>query len=133
MNASTPTPPLPPVPGLPRAADDPNTPVFNEPWEAKGFAIVLALHQRGLFTWNEWAKALAEQIGQAQQRGDADLGDTYYRHWVAALESLVARKGASSASELERYRQAWDHAADRTPHGAPIELSPADFDADSPR
>ena len=28
---------------------------------------------------------------------------------------------------LHRYRDAWDHAADRTPHGAPIELTPGDF------
>ena len=29
---------------------------------------------------------------------------------------------------LARYRDAWDHAADRTPHGTPIELEPEDFD-----
>jgi hypothetical protein len=28
---------------------------------------------------------------------------------------------------LHRYRDAWDHAADRTPHGKPIELKPEDF------
>ena len=107
-----------------------DAPVFSEPWQAKGFALVLALHERGLFNWNEWAQALARQIADAQASDDADLGGTYYRHWVGALESLVARKGASSAAELERYRLAWDHAADRTAHGAPIELSPADFDVD---
>ncbi len=115
----------PPLPGQPL---DGNAPVFAEPWQAKGFALVLALHQRGLFTWNEWAQALARQIAAAQASGDPDLGDTYYRHWVAALETLVAAKGASSSDELDRYRSAWDHAADRTPHGAPIELTPADFD-----
>jgi nitrile hydratase accessory protein len=116
-----------PLPGLPSDGD---APVFSEPWQAKGFALVLALHQRGLFTWPEWAQALAAQIAAAQARGDPDLGDTYYRHWVAALESLVAAKGASTAAELERYRDAWDHAADRTPHGAPIELGPEDFPPD---
>jgi len=119
-----------PLPGQPHDGD---APVFGEPWQARGFALVLALHERGLFTWTEWAQALAEQVAAAQAGGDADLGDTYYRHWVAALESLVAGKGASSAGELERYRQAWDHAADRTPHGAPIELTAADFAADGPR
>ena len=112
------------LPGQPRDAAGP---VFNEPWQAKGFALVLALHEKGLFTWTEWAQALAEQIKRAQAAGDADLGDTYYEHWVAALESLVAAKGASSEPELERCRQAWDHAAERTPHGAPIELTAADF------
>jgi hypothetical protein len=28
---------------------------------------------------------------------------------------------------LHRYRDAWDHAADRTPHGTPIELKAEDF------
>ena len=102
-------------------------PVFREPWEAHAFAMAVALHERGLFTWVEWAAALAAQIEAAQRGGDADFGDTYYRHWLAALEALVASKGASSSDELERYRLAWDHAADRTPHGAPIELQATDF------
>ena len=104
-------------------------PVFREPWEAHAFALAVRLHQRGLFTWPEWAQTLAEQVARAQAAGDADRGDTYYHHWLAALEALVARKGASSAEELARYAAAWDHAADRTPHGQPIELRPADFDA----
>jgi len=104
-------------------------PVFREPWEAHAFALAVALHERGLFTWPEWAQALAAQIASAQAAGDADRGDTYYRHWLAALESLVAAKGASSATELARFADAWDHAADRTPHGRPIELRDDDFAA----
>ena len=110
--------------GQPR---DDSGPVFREPWEAQAFAMTLALHQRGLFSWTEWAEALARQIRTEQAAGDADLGDTYYRHWLAALEGLVAAKGASSVEELTRYQRAWDHAADRTPHGRSIELQPADF------
>jgi nitrile hydratase accessory protein len=79
-------PELPRLPGMPLDAD---SPVFNEPWEARAFAMVLALHQRGLFTWPQWAAALSRQITQAQAAGDADLGDTYYQHWLLALESLV--------------------------------------------
>lgn len=112
-------------PGLPLGDDQ--APVFAEPWMAQAFAMVLQLHQRGLFTWPEWAAALSAQIAAAQAAGDADLGDTYYHHWLAALETLVATKGASTAAELNRYAQAWDHAADRTPHGQPIDLQPGDF------
>ena len=101
--------------------------VFREPWETQAFAIVLLLHERGVFTWQEWADALAAQITRAQRDRDPDRGDTYYRHWLNALESLVAKKGVSSRAELDRYRDAWDHAADRTPHGQPIELQPGDF------
>jgi len=114
----------PPLPDMPL---DNGEPVFAEPWMAQAFAMALALHQRGLFTWPEWADALARQIRSAQAAGNADLGDTYYRHWLAALEALVDAKGASSREELARYRDAWDHAAERTPHGQPIELRPADF------
>ena len=102
-------------------------PVFREPWEAHAFALALTLHERGLFTWPEWADALGAEIAAAQARGDADLGDTYYRHWLGALETLVAAKGASTAAELARTRDAWDRAADRTPHGQPIELRDDDF------
>jgi nitrile hydratase accessory protein len=112
------------VPGIPRDADGP---VFREPWEAQAFAMALALHARGLFTWNEWAQTLADEIKRAQAAGDPDTGETYYRHWLATLERLVAAKGLASSDTLHRYRDAWDHAADRTPHGAPIELRPEDF------
>ena len=77
------------VPSLPR---DEGGPVFHEPWEAQAFAMTLALYRRGLFTWPEWAAALSEEIKRAQAAGDPDRGDTYYRHWLAALERLVAEK-----------------------------------------
>ena len=114
------------LPGIPR---DDDGPVFREPWEAQAFAMALALHGRGLFTWKEWAQALAEQIKRAQANGDPDTGETYYRHWLATLEGLISAKGVASPETLHRYRDAWDHAADRTPHGTPIELRPEDFRA----
>jgi nitrile hydratase accessory protein len=101
--------------------------VFREPWEAQVFAITLALHERGAFTWPEWSQALATAIAHAQTRGDADLGDTYYRHWLNALEGLLASKSVTSLDEIARVESAWHHAAERTPHGQPIELRDEDF------
>lgn len=106
---------------------DDDGPVFREPWEAQAFAMALSLHERGLFTWNEWAAALADEIKRAQASGDPDTGETYYRHWLAALERMIAAKGVATLEIQHRYRDAWDHAADRTPHGSPIELRPEDF------
>ena len=112
---------------VPEVPSDSDGPVFGEPWEAQAFAITLALHRRGLFTWTEWSGRLAAEINRAQAGGDPDTGETYYRHWLAALERLVADKRLSDQAELARYRHAWKRAADRTPHGTPIELAPQDF------
>jgi nitrile hydratase accessory protein len=112
------------VPGIPRDADGP---VFREPWEAQAFAMALVLHERGMFTWSEWASTLGDEIKRAQAAGDPDTGETYYQHWLKALERLVAEKGVTTGETLRRYRDAWDSAADRTPHGQPIELHSDDF------
>ena len=113
------------IPTIPRDSDGP---VFREPWEAQAFAMTLALYKRGLVTWPEWAEALADAIKRAQAAGDPDTGDTYYRHWLAALETLIARKGIADDDTLHRYRYAWEHACLRTPHGQPIELAADDFE-----
>jgi nitrile hydratase accessory protein len=117
------------VPDLPRDAEAPafREPVFREPWEAQAFAMALALHERGLFTWTEWAATLADEIKAAQAAGDPDSGTTYYRHWLSALERLVAEKKVAGDDALARYREAWRHAAQRTPHGIPIALDDVDF------
>jgi len=112
------------VPDLPR---DEGGPVFREPWEAQAFAMTVALYRKGLFSWPEWATALAHEIKRAQAAGDPDRGDTYYQHWLAALEGLVVEKQIADTGDLRRYHDAWDRAADRTPHGTPIELRPEDF------
>ena len=112
------------LPGIPRDADGP---LFGEPWEAQAFAMTLALHEQGLFTWAEWAAALGAEIANAQAAGDPDTGETYYRHWLAALEGLVVEQRVTDQTTLARYRDAWDHAARHTPHGTPIDLGPQDF------
>ncbi len=104
-------------------------PVFREPWEAQAFALARSLHERGVFSSSEWAITLGEEIKKAQAEGDPDTGETYYHHWLAALERLVAAKGLTDAQTLARTRQAGRRASGRTPHGTPIELRPSDFRA----
>jgi len=84
--------------------------------------MTLALHERGLLTWSEWAAALAAEIRRAQAAGDPDDGSTYYRHWLDAIERLVAEKGVTSDAALAERRAAWERAAHATPHGEPILL-----------
>jgi nitrile hydratase accessory protein len=127
VSSSDPTPAQDAPQAIPGISSDSAGPVFGEPWEAQAFAITLALHRRGLFTWIEWSARLAAEIKRAQATGDPDTGETYYRHWLAALERLLADKGLNDQGALARYRDAWKRAADRAPHGTPIELEPQDF------
>lgn len=107
------------LPALPR---DEGGPVFKAPWEAQAFAMTLSLHARGVFSWREWASALAAELAAAAARGEPDDGTRYYEHWLAALETLVARKNVVPEPELEQRVGEWDAAARSTPHGKPIEL-----------
>ena len=107
------------LPALPR---DDAGPVFKTPWEAQAFAMTVSLHAAGVFTWREWAGALAAEFAAAAARGEPDDGSRYYEHWLAALEKLVAEKKIVPEHELERRVNDWDAAARATPHGKPIEL-----------
>ena len=53
------------LPDLPRDADGP---VFREPWEAQAFAMAVSLHERGLFTWPEWAPRRTGVTGKVSAR-----------------------------------------------------------------
>ena len=101
---------------------DEHGPRFDEPWQAEAFALTHALADTGLFTWSEWTAALAGAIAAAQQRGDPDLGDTYYEHWLVALESLCAHKHAVEPAALAERQEAWRQAYLRTEHGQPVVL-----------
>jgi nitrile hydratase accessory protein len=110
------------LPALPR---DQDSPVFNEPWEAQAFALAVRLSEAGCFTWAEWAMTLSQEIKAAQARGDPDLGQTYYQHWLNALERICVEKGLVGRGDMHRHLEAWRRAYRHTPHGQPVELSAA--------
>ena len=106
---------------LPDAAPiDP--PVFEEPWQAEAFALVVHLHGRGAFTWPEWARALTARIKAADVQGEAGDGARYYEHWLAALEDLVTEQGMAGTEALAARKVAWADAYRHTPHGKPVTL-----------
>lgn len=110
------------LPALPR---DKEGPIFNEPWEAEAFALAVCLSEAGFFTWPEWAETLSQEIRTAQERGDPDLGDTYYAHWLNALERLCAEKKLVLPEAMRQRKELWRRAYLNTPHGQPIELAAA--------
>ncbi len=108
------------APRVDAATSSPAQPkVFDEPWQAEAFALVVALNQRGLFSWSEWAEALSAEVRQPDAAAD---GSDYYEHWLAALETLLAAKGVAATVEVDALAAAWERAAHATPHGKPILL-----------
>ena len=103
---------------LPRPLPVDGGPVFAEPWQAQAFALTVSLHQAGVFTWQQWAEALAAQLTTAPD----DDGGHYYDHWLLALEGLVTGHGLLQAAEMAQRRDAWEQAYLETPHGKPVEL-----------
>lgn len=108
------------LPALPR---DDDGPLFRAPWQAHAFALAIRLAEAGCFTWAEWAATLSNEIRSAQQRGDPGLGDTYYEHWLAALERLCVDRNVLAHADMLRRKEEWRRAYLNTPHGQPIDLA----------
>jgi nitrile hydratase accessory protein len=108
--------------GFPMPATANNGAVFEEPWQAHAFAMTLQLHEKGVFTWPEWAAALTREISAGQARGEASDGSLYYTHWLNALEQLVIERQLGTPDEIHDLEHAWADAAERTPHGQAIVL-----------
>lgn len=102
----------PELPGLPR--DAAGEPVFPGAWQARAFALALALNQRGVFGWPEFAAALGAELAR-------DGGD-YWAAWLRALEARLAAAGVAAPQVVAAMTGAWLAAAARTPHGQPIVL-----------
>lgn len=115
----------PQVEGLPESPQVlPSELTFNAPWEAQAFAITLAAHENGLFEWSEWSALLGSEIKKGESDGAPPDQACYYHYWLQALERIITQKGVASEKMLHDVKQAWQSAAERTPHGSPIELSP---------
>ena len=110
--------PLAQSPQLPRSSD--GEPVFPEPWAAEAFAMTVHLHERGLFTWGEWAETLS---GELHAPGRAEDGSDYFDCWVAALSAILVKNGVADADMILDLQKSWQRAAEATPHGKPIELA----------
>lgn len=96
-----------------------DAPVFAAPWQAEAFAMAVALNEKGLFTWTEWAEFLSAEL---KKPGTAEDGSDYYDCWLRALEALMAKKGIAAPVDVDRVTASWHRAAHATPHGQPILL-----------
>lgn len=116
------------IPELAILPRDETGPVFAAPWQAQAFALAVSLHEKGLFTWGQWA----ERFGAALKTAPAACGanavnEAYWQTWLATLETLVTETSPITPDALATRASAWDAAARATPHGQPITLDRADL------
>jgi nitrile hydratase accessory protein len=79
--------------------------VFDEPWQGRAFAMAIALHEAGLFAWEEFRRELIARIAEAEAAGAFD----YYEAWLAAFERVLAAKGVVGAEEIEESTYAFEY------------------------
>ena len=115
-------PPGPDLDTLPKLPQEPDGPVFAEPWQASAFALAVSLSRQGHFTWREWADTLSQKLRESAARGDPDDGSRYYNCWLDALEHLVIDRRLLDVGALREKKDAWAEAYRRTPHGQPVTL-----------
>jgi nitrile hydratase accessory protein len=76
---------------------------FAEPWEARAFALVLALADECSLRWEDFRQRLIGEIGRADShvaRGEHGAG--YFESWLRALEGILADNGIVAAQEIDR-------------------------------
>jgi nitrile hydratase accessory protein len=69
--------------------------VFHHDWERRAFALAIALCEQGHFAWDEFREHLIGSIAASGETPAApDPGaPSYYEHWLASLEQVLADKG----------------------------------------
>lgn len=73
--------------------------VFAAPWESRAFGLAMALHDGGLFEWDEFRRQLISAVARAEAGGGGEF--SYYRCWLEALQTLLDSTGLVDAGSVE--------------------------------
>lgn len=89
---------------LPEAlSSERDEPTFGSLWQARVFAISLALTEEDIYTWDQFN---AEFIGAIQTAEDAmSEGNTeavYHRKWMESVEQLLETTGTVTQAEIDK-------------------------------
>jgi nitrile hydratase accessory protein len=75
--------------------------VFDAPWQSRAFGMVVGLHEKGMFHWDEFKDRLIAAVAEpSADDAEASPATVYYRQWLRALEHLLLAKGVVSSSDL---------------------------------
>ena len=108
------------TPGIPK---EDGGPVFAAPWEAKAFALVVHLFEKGAFQWKDWVETISAEIAVIE-KVDYEPSRDYYVCWVRALETVLTEKNLLDETALQQVMkytiETWshpDHVAQTEPVG----------------
>jgi nitrile hydratase accessory protein len=76
--------------------------VFAEPWESRAFGVTIALHQDGLFTWDEFKERLIAAIARWEVAHSDGEGYRYYTCWLDALQTLLDERQVLPDADVQR-------------------------------
>jgi nitrile hydratase accessory protein len=99
---------------------------FDEPWQAKAFALAVHLNEQGLFSWSEWTQRFAGIAREIPLPPDQSESAAYWRNWILTLERMIAERGQGTPDQIEGLAAAWRKAFETTPHGQPVKLNKND-------
>lgn len=84
---------------------------FDTPWSARLFGVTLTLAKRGLFSLQDFQRALIDRIALHENGGCIENDEQYYTCWLEALESLLRERSLLSESDLVKRQEELVHAA----------------------
>ena len=97
-------------------------PFFEHPWHAQLFALSVALHAHGLFTWPDWTKRFGTRLKRNGADRELNGGNDYFTAWLETLEELLVEHEPEIQQQLSALLTAWKDAYLRTPHGSPVTI-----------
>ena len=78
-----------------------DTPTFDAPWQARAFALAVALtdeHGHETLTWQAFQGRLVEEV--STDWNDDEPEAVYYRRWLSALERVLVEQEILDPGEL---------------------------------
>jgi nitrile hydratase accessory protein len=83
--------------GLPTEDEEPT---FDAPWQARAFALAVAVTDGDAPDWHAFQRELVAAIDDGVGEDREDTEEAYYRGWLTAIETLLVERGTVDADAL---------------------------------
>lgn len=101
-------------------SNDTDEPTFEAPWQARAFALAVALssYDADIYSWNDFQRRLVTEVqtgtdaAAGPDDGPSSGGSTYtesiyYEQWLQALERVLLEEGMIESGEVQRRARAF--------------------------